>query len=54
MAHVTYEIRTSRGAAVFRFDNEARARQELAAAARRIGVKLRLVRITQIEEELAA
>ena len=51
---ITYEIRTSRNTPVYRFDNEYRAKEELAKATKRIGTKLRLVRLTQIEEEIGA
>lgn len=51
---VSYEIRTMRDTPVYRFDNEYRAKEELAKATKRIGTKLRLVRITQIEEEIGA
>lgn len=54
MSHITYEIRTVRNTPVYRFDNEYRAKDELAKAAKRIGTKLRLVRVTTIEEEIAA
>ena len=49
---ITYEIRTSRNTPVYRFDNEYRAKEELAKATKRIGTKLRLIKITQIEEEV--
>ena len=52
--NVSYEIRTMRDTPVYRFDNEYRAKEELAKATKRIGTKLRLVRITQIEEEIGA
>lgn len=51
---VTYEIRTTRNTPVYRFDNEYRAKDELTKATKRIGNKLRLVRVTTIEEEIAA
>lgn len=50
--NVTYEIRTVRNTPVYSFDNEYRAKDELAKAAKRIGTKLRLVKITRVEEEL--
>lgn len=52
MTQVTYEIRTLRNTPVYRYDNEHRAKEELARAAKRIGTKLRLVKITQTEEEI--
>lgn len=54
MSHITYEIRTVRNTPVYRFDNESRAKDELTKATKRIGTKLRLVRVTTIEEEIAA
>jgi hypothetical protein len=48
----TYEIRTTRNTPVYRYDNEYRAKQELVAAQKRIGTKLRLIKITQTEEEI--
>ena len=51
--NVAYEIRTVRNTPVYRFDNEARAKAELASATRRIGTRLRLVKITTHEEEIA-
>ena len=50
--NVTYEIRTTRNTPVYRFDNEVRAKEELAKAAKRIGTKLRLVKVTTTEEEV--
>jgi len=50
----TYEIRSARNRPVFRFDNEHRAREELASARKRVGATLRLVKITTHEEEIAA
>ena len=50
--NVSYEIRTMRDTPVYRFDNEYRAKEELTKATKRIGTKLRLIKITQIEEEV--
>lgn len=50
--NVSYEIRTMRDTPVYRFDNEYRAKEELAKATKRIGTKLRLVKITLTEEEM--
>lgn len=52
MAQVTYEIRTLRDTPVYRYDNEYRAKEELVRATKRIGTKLRLIKITQVEEEI--
>lgn len=48
----SYEIRTLRNRPVFAFDDEARARQELARSIGRVGTRLRLVKITRVEEEI--
>lgn len=50
--NTSYELRTTRNTPVYAFDNETRARQELEKASRRIGTKLKLVRVTRVEEEL--
>lgn len=50
----TYEIRSIRGnRPVFAFDDEVRARAELARAEKRIGTKLALVKIIRFEERIA-
>lgn len=54
MTPYTYEIRTMSGRPVLRFDDEARARAWLTKRCRQINTRLRLMRITQIEEEIAA
>lgn len=51
--NVTYEIRTVRNTPVYAYDNEARAREELAKARKRVTSNLKLVKITRVEEELA-
>lgn len=48
----TYEIRTVRNTPVHVFDNEHRARAERAEAEKRIKTKLKLVKVTRVEEEL--
>lgn len=53
MTNTTYELRTVRDTPVYSFDNETRAREEMHKATKRIGTKLRLIRITRVEEELA-
>lgn len=50
--NVSYEIRTMRDTPVYRFDSEQRAKEELVKATKRIGTKLRLVKITLTEEEV--
>lgn len=51
--NVSYEIRTMRDTPVYAFDSEFRAKEELAKATKRVGTKLRLIRITRVEEEIA-
>ena len=46
----TYELRTKRGAPVYRYDSLTRAREELAQAEKRIGVRLDIYRIVCTEE----
>lgn len=53
MTNTTYELRTVRDTPVYSFDNETRAREEMRQHTKRIGTKLRLIRITRVEEELA-
>ena len=52
MTAVSYEIRTMRDRPVFAFDSEPRAREELAKATKRVGTKLRLVKVTKLEEDV--
>lgn len=54
MTRVSYEIRTHANAPVFSFDNEHRAKQELANAEKRLGTRLRLVEISRIERDIPA
>lgn len=49
---VTYEIRTVRGTPVYAFDNEYRAKEELAKARKRSSPSLRLVKVTKTEEDM--
>lgn len=48
----TYELRTIRNTPVFSYDSEMRAREEMHKEEKRRGLKLRLIRITRVEEEL--
>ena len=50
--NVTYEIRTSRNARVFAYDSLARAKEERIRAEKRIGCKMRIIKITHMEEVL--
>jgi len=49
---VSYELRTVRDTPVYSFDNEMRAREEQIKASKRIGTKLKLVKIIKTEEEI--
>lgn len=49
----TFEIRTIRGTPVLSFDNEQRARQVMIERERKVGSKMVLVRVTQLEEILS-
>ena len=51
---ISYELRTYRDTRVFAFDCLSRAKQEMARAEKRIGTKLRLVKIIQTEEDIEA
>ena len=48
--HVSYQIRTVRGAPVFSYDNLVRAKEERAKAEKRIGCKMQIIKITHMEE----
>lgn len=49
---VVYEIRTSRGIPMFRFDLMHRAIQEAENSSKRLGTNLYLFRVTTTEEEV--
>lgn len=49
---VSYLIKTPRGATVFSYDSLQRAKEERLKAEKRIGVTLKIVKVTRIEEEL--
>ena len=48
----TYELRTMRDTPVFIYDNEARAREAMRTEEKRRGLKLRLIKVTRVEEEI--
>lgn len=50
MNHVTYQVRTLRDTPVYSFDSLLRAREEKLRSEQRVGCKMKLVRITHIEE----
>ncbi len=52
MNHVTYQVRTLRDTPVYSFDSLLRAQEERLRAEQRVGCKMKLVRITRIEEEV--
>lgn len=49
---VSYLIKTPRGATVFSYDSLQRAKEEQLKAEKRIGCKMRIIKVTRIEEEL--
>lgn len=50
--NVTYEIRTSRNARVFAYDDLERAKVERTRSEKRVGCKMQIVKITRLEEVL--
>lgn len=52
MTQISYHIRTERNAAVFSYDNLHRAKQQKAKAEKRLGLNLKIVRVTYLEEEM--
>ena len=50
MNSISYQIRTVRDTPVFSFDSLARAQEEKLRAEQRIGCKMKLVKVTHIEE----
>lgn len=50
--NVSYQIRTVRGKAVFSYDNLERAKEGREQAEKRIGCKMKIVRVTYQEELL--
>ena len=49
---VSYELRTVRNTPIFAYDNETRAREAMRTEEKRRGLKLRLIKVTRVEEEL--
>lgn len=47
---VSYQIRTVRNTPVYSYDSLDRAKEEMLKAEQRIGCKMKLVKVTQIEE----
>ena len=50
--NVSYQIRTVRNTPVYAYDSLARAREEKLGAEQRVGCKMKLVKVTHIEEEI--
>lgn len=48
----SFELRTLRNRPVFSFDSLTRAKEERARAEKRIGVSLKIVKITRTEQEV--
>lgn len=52
MNSVSYQIRTVRDTPVYAFDSLLRAKEECLKAEQRIGCKMKIVRVTHIEEDV--
>lgn len=50
---VSYQIRTVRNTPVYAFDSLGRAQEEMLKAQERVGCKMKIVKVTQIEEVVA-
>lgn len=50
---VSYQIRTVRNTPVYAYDSLIRAKEEMLRAEKRIGCKLKIVKVTQTEEVIA-
>ena len=50
MMNVSYQVRTMRDTPVYTFDSLIRAKEEMLNAEKRVGCKMKLVKITHIEE----
>lgn len=53
MKNTTFVIRTSRGSKIMAYDDLARAKADLRKWENKIGIRLQIVRIDQIEEVVA-
>lgn len=51
--NVSYHIRTSKGAPVFSYESLDRAKEERIRAEMRVGCKMKIVKVTMTEEEIA-
>lgn len=52
MNQTSYHIRTMRNASVFSYADLSRAKQEKTKAEKRLGINLKIVRVTYQEEEM--
>lgn len=52
MTQVSYQIRTVRDKPIFAYDNLLRAQEEKLKAEKRVGCKMKIVKVTHIEEEI--
>lgn len=50
MNQVSYQIRTVRDKPIFAYDSLLRAKEECLKAEQRIGCKMKIVRVTYVEE----
>lgn len=52
MTQVSYQIRTIRNTPIYAYDNLLRAQEEKRKAEKRVGCKMKIVKVTHIEEEV--
>lgn len=52
MTQVSYQIRTVRDKPISAYDNLPRAQEEKLKAEKRVGCKMKIVKVTHIEEEV--
>jgi hypothetical protein len=50
---ISYEVRTMRDARIFAYDSLLRAQQARQESEKRVGVKMKIVKITHMEEVVA-
>lgn len=50
--NISYQIRTYRNAPVFSYESLDRAKEEKLRAEKRVGCKMKIVKITCVEEEI--
>lgn len=54
MTQVSYQIRTVRDTPIYAYDSLLRAQEEKLKAEQRVGCKMKIVKVTHIEEVLDA